>query len=107
MQTTTTIIGSETKKEVALNELKSGKWYKIRGRKDMLILFKEPSMQAETVGVLKCTQIFMAIRSGETHASLEQDSLKNRKWVYLGVGEQFGYVSFSASTMFDEVTPET
>ena len=73
----------------------------------MLILFKEPSMQAETVGVLKCTQIFMAIRSGETHASLEQDSLKNRKWVYLGVGEQFGYVSFSASTMFDEVTPET
>jgi len=107
MQTTTTTIGSETKKEAALNELKSGKWYKIRGRKDMLILFKEPNMQAETVGALKDTQIFMVIQTGETHAALEQDSLKNRKWVYLGVGEQFGYVSFSALTMFDEVTPET
>lgn len=72
----------------------------------MLILFKEPNMQAKAVGVLKENQIFMMIRSGEAHAALERDSLKHRKWIYLGFGEQFGYVSFSMPTRFDEVTPD-
>jgi hypothetical protein len=70
----------------------------------MLVLFKEPNTRSQVLGLLTEKRIFMPIRKLES--PLPQGNPANdRKWVYLGVEEQFGYVYFGVTTLFQEVIP--
>jgi len=83
-----------------LSNLKMGKWYKVQGQNCMLTLFKEPNLHSKVIGFLTENQIFMLIQHIE-----KRSPVHNRNWVFLGSGEQFGYVCFSMQTQFKEVEP--
>jgi hypothetical protein len=86
-----------------LPELKAGKWYNFLGQTS-IAMFKEPNLGSEVVKFLKWNQMFMLIQQ-LGNLSPTDDPANDCSWVYLGVEEQFGYVYFGVTTLFQEIVP--
>jgi len=91
MTPTTVITGYKS-----LTDLQKGRWYRIIGHTDWLVLFRDANHHSQLTGSLRSNKPFMFLR-------LCEKLTNRRQWVFLGVDDIFGFGNFDLAMTFEEV----
>lgn len=115
-------IDKKPAREISIERVESGKWYLSTSYSTHYGVFEKPNIRSRYLTILNPGVIFFVVSREKSHKSDEPDHLhqsdkvhqiievrwgeaiSSRIWVYIGVGDIFGWVSFPSGSQATEVT---